>query len=596
MSIEQEIADLIVTAEGVDDTVASSTLELAVEEVKGIFNATNDSLHGICMKIEAATSKQGLLKVFRGFDRIMRIFLEVFAGQEHDQLLRRAVSSLGVSPCFLELLESSSLLQEAITGYKTAVVRDLASSLQSRREKASFDEEANSRLFSQFMPVTISSADDVSRVVPISTGTGVKRGLSTVITPGVPIRIPKRSFVPALDIAQRLSGLADDARSVKKNVLKTREKLRAGLHDPKGLLDLVGSSTNALEHTKKLELLKSSGLLSKTKGTRSFSERLKRAKERLDLGLGGQSVSDSLTFGAKVLSSPGFLSLKNISEVENGVVEGNTTWKHQDAYCKMIISGFINQAKRILLKYDEVLYGSSPEVLVEATHAKIRELLLSENCSKFLSGVDKQVEESTVECDNLVKMIIEAIAPIIPITIRNKSLDGTYLRMALHMLGAAELLFAQYQQDVREHSNPAGVVGLAAALHGEFENTAIYNNKLRSLDDFMKDMRSQYQTSLGLGTPFAKDSFPGTRRRRGGRGRSHWRNRRFYTQGVNRMQESLQGPGTEGFQGFGQPVNPTVAVTGQGRGYPLRGRGICFAYGSGNCHRGASCKFMHLNQ
>ena len=78
----------------------------------------------------------------------------------------------------------------------------------------------------------------------------------------------------------RLSGLTDDARSIKKNVLRTREKLRAGLHDPKGLLDLIGSSTNALERTKKLELLKSSGLLSKTKGTRSFSERLKKAKER----------------------------------------------------------------------------------------------------------------------------------------------------------------------------------------------------------------------------------------------------------------------------------------------------------------------------
>ena len=108
MSVEQEITDLIVTAEDVDDTVASSTIELAVEEVKSIFCATKDSLHGICMKIEAATPKQGLLVAFRGFDRIMRIFLDVFAGQEHDQLLRRAVSSLGASPCFLELLESSS--------------------------------------------------------------------------------------------------------------------------------------------------------------------------------------------------------------------------------------------------------------------------------------------------------------------------------------------------------------------------------------------------------------------------------------------------------------------------------------------------------
>ena len=67
------------------------------------------------------------------------------------------------------------------------------------------------------------------------------------------------------------------------------------------------------------------------------------------------SFSYSFTFGMKVLSSPGFESLKNISEVENGVVEGNTTWKHQVAYCKMINAGFMNQTKRILLKYDEVL-------------------------------------------------------------------------------------------------------------------------------------------------------------------------------------------------------------------------------------------------
>ena len=79
---------------------------------------------------------------------------------------------------------------------------------------------------------------------------------------------------------------------------------------------------------------------------------------RLELGLGGQSVSDTLIFGAKVLSSPGFLTNKNISEVKNGIVEGNTTWKHQDAYCKMVIAGCLNQLKRILQKYDDVLYGS----------------------------------------------------------------------------------------------------------------------------------------------------------------------------------------------------------------------------------------------
>ena len=596
MSVEQEVAELILAADSGDDTVASAAVTLAVEEVRALFTGTNDTFHGTCMKIEAATSKQGLLMAFRRFDRIMRIFLEVFSGQEHDQLIRQAVSSLEGSPCFRGFLGSSTCLQEAVTDYKTTVVRDLANSLQTRRQQADVDEEANSKLFSQFIPVVESPAEVISGVVSSTTGTGVKRGLSAVVPQEFSASIPKkRSNVPALDAVHRLSGLTDDARAVKKNVLRTREKLRAGLHDPKGLLDLIGSSTNALERTKKLELLKSSGLLNKTQGARSFSVKLNRAKERLDLGLGGQSVNDSLTFGAKVLSSPGFLSAKNISDVENGVVEGNTTWKHQDAYCKMIIAGCLNQAKRILLKYDEVLYGASPEVLVEATHTKIRKLLQSDESRKFLGEVGHLDEETTLAGDNFIKQIIEAVAPIIPITLRNKSLDGTYLRMALHMLGAGELLFAQYQQDVREHSNPAGVVGLAAAMHSEFESTAIYSNKLRSLDDFMKDMRSQYQTSLGLGTPFAKDSFPGTRRRRGGRGRSYWRNRRFYTQGVNRMQEQ-QSLGTEGFQGIGQPADPSGAVMGQRGGYPHRGRGICYAYGSGNCHRGASCKFLHLNQ
>ena len=49
--------------------------------------------------------------------------------------------------------------------------------------------------------------------------------------------------------------------SSSKRTLFTREKLRAGEHDPKGLLDLVSTSASALEHTKKLELLKASGYI-----------------------------------------------------------------------------------------------------------------------------------------------------------------------------------------------------------------------------------------------------------------------------------------------------------------------------------------------
>ena len=92
------------------------------------------------------------------------------------------------------------------------------------------------------------------------------------------------------------------------------------------LLDLIGSTTDALERTKRLELLKTSGLVIKNQGARkSFSIKLNEAADRLELGLGALSVNDALTFGAKVLSLPGFLTPKNISEVENNIVEGKTT-------------------------------------------------------------------------------------------------------------------------------------------------------------------------------------------------------------------------------------------------------------------------------
>ena len=297
-----------------------------------------------------------------------------------------------------------------------------------------------------------------------------------------------------------------------------------------------------------------------------------------------------------MLSSPGFLTAKNISDIENNVVDGKTTWRHQDAYCKMIMAGCLNQAKRILQKYDDVLYGESPELLVQSTHQTIKNLLKSKECREFLREVDGDSEVANPKKAIFIKSIVEAVAPIIPITIRNKSLDGTYLREALHMLGAVELLFAQYQTDVREHSNPAGVVGLASAMHSEFEGATFHDNKLKSLDDFMKEMKSQYQTSLGLGTPFSKDAFPGTRRRRGGRGRNSWRNRRFSQQGTLREQAARQGTTTGMFQNVGSQGDLFGTGVGRGAGVPIHGRGVCFGYQAGNCHRGASCRFLHLNQ
>ena len=173
----------------------------------------------------------------------------------------------------------------------------------------------------------------------------------------------------------------------------TREKLRAGLHDPRGLLKMVGSSTNALERAKKMEILKSSGLMfgvnKKSEGKTSFSDKLNMAKTRLELGLGGHALSDTLLFGAKVLSTPGLLTPKNMLDIENNLVGGKTTWRHQKAYAKMVIAGYLDQAKSIFEMYDHILYGPAPEKVVEETHKVIRELLTSSECKLFSSQVGK---------------------------------------------------------------------------------------------------------------------------------------------------------------------------------------------------------------
>ena len=410
----------------------------------------------------------------------------------------------------------------------------------------------------------------------------IKRSFSQMDEAWGVASIPKKtkSNIPALASLHLLANDDDEVRTIKKSVLVTRQRLRAGVDDPKGLLNLVDSSTNALEQAKKLELLKSSGLLQKLKGTPSFSDRLKQAIIDLDLGLGGQKAKDTLLFGAKVFSTPGFLSNKNISDIENNVVEGNTTWRHQNAFAKMMFAGCLNQSKRIVEKFDEVLHGGSkPEVLVHKTHAAIRRLLGSDECSAFLREMDSSEEASVVRCDTFIKRIVESVDPILPITLRNKALDAEYLRTALHLLGAAELLFTQYEPDVRIQANPAGVVGLTAAMHGDIERAVMFNREQKSLAQFMTDSRAQYMTSLGLGTRFSKDD--ARIRRKNRRGRPFFRGHRFFNQGMNRAQQAHQG-----FLGTAAPVSTPT----------MQGRGLCYAYQAGTCRRGGACRFVHSNQ
>ena len=261
----------------------------------------------------------------------------------------------------------------------------------------------------------------------------------------------------------------------------------------------------------------------------------------------------------------------------------------------MVIAGCLNQARNIFEKYDEILYGPAPEKLVEETHSAIRGLLSSQECRDFLSQSGGKNKEAMAAGDNFVRKITEAVAPILPITLRNKSLDGGYFRTALHLVAAAEFIFAQYEADIRNKANPAGVVGMCNIMHSEIKRSAMYNDELKSLGDFVKEMKSQYQTSLGLGSSFARDpSIQGYGRGRRARGRSYYRTRRYRVRGM------LHTQGAAGFsadQGQGVAYSDPAPFEGNGAwrnsAIPVRGRGACYAFLAGTCNRGRACRFSH---
>ena len=255
-----------------------------------------------------------------------------------------------------------------------------------------------------------------------------------------------------------------------------------------------------------------------------------------------------------------------------------------------MIAACLYQAKSIIKKYDEVLFGPAPEVLVQNTHMDIKKLLLSEEARAFVSGASPDNERT------LIKKVVEAVAPIVPIALRDKSLDGAYLRTALHLLGATEILFAQYESDVRIQANPAGVVGMCTSMHGELKRAAVYDEDLKPLDDFVRDMRSQYQTSLGLGTPFSKDTRRPRKRSRNSRGRPYSLMSGYRQRGVDRMQQSQLNSFHAGEANtLGRQGHLTSSRVSRMADFTNRGRAPCFDYQAGTCRRGASCRFQHLN-
>ena len=58
----------------------------------------------------------------------------------------------------------------------------------------------------------------------------------------------------------------------------------------------------------------------------------------------------------------------------------------------MLTAGCLNHAYRIVEKYDEVLYGPAPEILVSETHTVIKEQLKCTECRTYLE--DTEVSDS----------------------------------------------------------------------------------------------------------------------------------------------------------------------------------------------------------
>ena len=260
-----------------------------------------------------------------------------------------------------------------------------------------------------------------------------------------------------------------------------------------------------------------------------------------------------------------------------------------------MIAGCLSQAKNILEGYDEILHGPSPEELVERTHEAISKLLGTQEALSLFSGASDEEEDIQRKRDVFIKRVVEAVSPIIPVTIRNKSLDSTFFRTALHLLGAAELLFSQYETDIRSQANPAGLVGMCNAMHADIKRSAVHSTGLKSLGEFMKEMRSQYNTYLGLGESFHNDI---TRReRRRGRVSRYPRNQSW------RTSERIINQNSGRAQRSNQSLIPTRASTDFGQinraqlnPIPLRaGRNDCYAFLAGNCRRGNECRFVHRN-
>ena len=119
----------------ISDVVNPSTrngkaIERMLQEVGKLLDTTRDSMPKIYADVEAASSLDSLKQAVVRFKGLCGIFLGLQLSPECSALLSEAIVSLGVSGLMASFLETAASAQDALSGYKSAIVEQLAASLR----------------------------------------------------------------------------------------------------------------------------------------------------------------------------------------------------------------------------------------------------------------------------------------------------------------------------------------------------------------------------------------------------------------------------------------------------------------------------------
>ena len=238
MSAESDVAVLLAESADAGGVTPEQTVEHALEEVKHLLAASGQSIFNICSEAETATEKIQLRAILRRFTRIVRVLLEAASGPDMDPLASEALLSLEVSDRFSAFLSSGVPIAEAVTLWKKDVIRDLAISIRRREALGRQFDAMDDELFAEAFPVTDAPVIDLEEVkesaVPDAPITGhrlvpqKRRSSQFDESTAAPA---KRSRIPALAAIDKVAEALASASS--KKALVTREKLRAGMHDPR---------------------------------------------------------------------------------------------------------------------------------------------------------------------------------------------------------------------------------------------------------------------------------------------------------------------------------------------------------------------------